>query len=451
MSEPLKLLKNATICIGFQKRPETVNILYTDKIVAISEQRIYRPDISEAIDLHQKILVPGCIDTNVHSYKGKAPGFPELIAETRAAAVGGITTFCDTPEADDTVVNSVKKLKAKLDIFADKSFIDFALWGGIRGNDIPLDKDSLANLFRAGIVGFYTSTYSENPDFLPLSYLAINDIISSFPNALLAILAEDAVVVNKRISGMNTKKRDTIEGYVHNHPAEAERLAVETILNLSPNALLHFFSLSSADTVTMLIEAKKAKRDISFDTTPHYAMLTKSDFKKFDGYLKTCPPVRNDSDRDSLADALKRGKFDWISSGHTGYPAKQFGKHTFHGIPGMQIMVPLIFSEMYFRQNLPLGLMVELTSTAAAKRLGLYPEKGSLKIGTDADFTVIDSGNTTKIDESFFISKAKMTPFNGKELSCRIDRTILRGQTLYSAEDGLVTTENIGQWVRAKH
>jgi dihydroorotase-like cyclic amidohydrolase len=120
----------------------------------------------------------------------------------------------------------------------------------------------------------------------------------------------------------------------------------------------------------------------------------------------------------------------------------------YNGIPGTELMITYLFSEFYLNEKVDLISMIKLTSENAAKRYGLYPEKGSLKIGTDADFTIIDLNKPYLVDETHLHSKGKYSPFDKTEFSCSIAKTVVRGNIVFDAEKGILQKPGYGKFIR---
>ena len=213
---------------------------------------------------------------------------------------------------------------------------------------------------------------------------------------------------------------------------------------------IHFVHISSKKTTNLIM---KSKNDISFETCPHYLQFTSNDFPLLKGKLKTAPPVKFDEDRTFLRDLVKNGSIDFITTDHAGCDweteknISDFSK-VYNGIPGCELMIPYLFSEFYLKEKVDLKTMIKLTSENAAKRYGLFPQKGSLQIGTDADFTVIDLTKSFVVDEKEIHSKGKYSPFHDQEFGCSIYSTIVRGEIVYNNVDGISVKPGFGKFLR---
>ena len=445
------LIKNALVSTGNNNETKLVNILFDEKIKQISEESI-NANVTETIDLQGKILIPGCIDAHVHF---NDPGFThheDFTSGTTAAAYGGITTVIDMPCTSIPPVTNKKNLHTKLDVIEKKAVVDFALWGGIRSNDFPLSEKMILELWQEGIVGFKLYTISGMDTFTAISYKDIKKISRSFPDLLFAFHAEDEEIIKKAVTEFSSAELAKLETYVHTRPVAAEFGAVRKILKITKNNHLHFVHISSRKASELILKAKK-KMDVTFETCPHFLQFTADDFPELKGRLKTAPPVKFEEDKQFLRSCIKNGSVDFITTDHAGCDWKtekeldDFSK-VYSGIPATELMIPYLFSEFYLKEKVPLATMIKLTSKNQAKRYGLFPKKGSLQIGTDADFTVIDLQRSFQVDESKLHSLGKYSPFNSSTFNCSIDKTIVRGKVIFDYQKGLLQKPDWGKFIR---
>jgi allantoinase len=445
------LIKNALVSAGNNNETKLVNILFDEKIKQISEESI-SVEVTEAIDLQSKLLIPGCIDAHVHFNDPGYTHHEDFTSGTTAAAYGGITTVIDMPCTSIPPVTNKKNLHIKLDVIEKKAVVDFALWGGIRSNDFPLSKKKILELWDEGIVGFKLYTISGMDTFSAISYKDIEKIFRSFPDLLFAFHAEDEEIIKNAVTGFSLEELAKLESYVYARPVAAEYTAVLEILKIAKNNHVHFVHISSKKAAELIWKAKK-KMDVTFETCPHFLQFTADDFPELKGRLKTAPSVKFEEDKLFLRSCLKNGLVDFITTDHAGCDWKtekeldDFSK-VYSGIPATELMIPYLFSEFHLKEKVPLATMIKLTSKNQARRYGLFPNKGSLQIGTDADFTVIDLKKTFQVDESKLHSLGKYSPFNGSTFNCSIDKTIVRGKVVFDAKKGLLQKPGWAKFIR---
>lgn len=450
----MKLIKNALISTENGNETKLVSILFNDKILEISENPVFHKG-ADIIDLQGKLLIPGCIDAHVHF---NDPGFnhrEDFLSGTTAAAYGGITTVIDMPCTSIPPVTNKANLHKKLKAIKSKTLIDFALWGGIRRNDFPLDKKMILKLWNESVIGFKLYTISGMETFEALSYNNIETVLSELPGLLFGIHAEDENIINNAIKSLSDEELKSPENHVKIRPVEAEIEAVGNILDIIKiDNKIHFVHISSKRAAEM-ISAKKEYLDVTFETCPHFLQFTCKDLPKLKGRIKTFPTVKFEEDKKFLRSCLKEGKVDFITTDHAGCDYKKekefedFSK-VYNGIPGVELMIPYLFSEFYLNENVSLETMLKLTSENAAKRFGLYPEKGSLKIGTDADFTVIDIRKPFKVNEKKLHSLGKYSPFHEETFYCSVDKTIVRGEIVFDSNSGIMQKPGYGRWIKRK-
>lgn len=445
----MKLIKNANIYEDHQ----LYDILFDTTIQKI-EPSPMQEKADEIWDIEGKLLLPGCIDAHVHF---NDPGYNHhetFTTGTKAAAYGGITTIIDMPCTSIPPVTSVKNLKEKLEVIQTKAYIDFALWGGIRRNDFPLNADEINNFWKAGIVGFKIYTVSGMNSFAALSYQDIQSVLQAFPDLLFGFHAEDAHIINYSEQQLTASESMLPENYLRFRPITAEITAVKKIIEIADKNHIHFVHISSKEAAEFILK-QKHNIDITFETCPHYLQFTATDFPKLKGKLKTAPPVKNEEDREFLRNILKTGKIDFITTDHAGCNwqneknLKDFSK-VYNGIPGTQLMIPYLFSEFYLKEKTPLKKMIELTSENAAKRFGLFPQKGSMLIGTDADFTILDLQKPFTVNESALQCIGKYSPFHEEKFDCSVEMTFVRGNPVYNNLQGMLQEAGYGKWIKRK-
>jgi len=447
----MKLIKNALIYNKKSGKETLADILYDTKIRKIGE--IDPTEANEIIDLAGKLLVPGCIDAHVHF---NDPGFTHhetFETGSRAAITGGITTIVDMPCTSLPAVTSKENLFKKLEVVAPKALVDYAFWGGIPGNDFPLNPIKVLDLWQEGVVGFKMYTISGMDSYRAVSYDNVAEAFKKVPEVLFAFHAEDAEVIEKALNRYSDEEQTKPETYVHTRPVEAEDVAVSNILAQNHNNHIHFVHISSRAAAEKILTLWEDGADVSFETCPQYLQFTSNDFPTLRGRLKTAPPVKFEEDRAFLRETVKSGRVDFITTDHAGSDwatekaLEDFSK-VYNGIPGTQLLVPYLFSEFYQKEKVELGTMIKLISENPAKRYGFYPNKGSLNIGTDADFTIIDLEKEMIVDEQKLESIGKYSPFHEMTFGCTIAKTIIRGEEVFNYEKGILVEPGFGKWIK---
>jgi dihydroorotase-like cyclic amidohydrolase len=193
--------------------------------------------------------------------------------------------------------------------------------------------------------------------------------------------------------------------------------------------------------------------DATTETCPQYLVFTTEDFKKLGSVLKIAPPLRKEEDREELWRGLKDGSIDFICTDHAAgkYPEEKSSPNiwkNYAGIPGTQLAVPTMLHYGYHQGRLTLGEIQKLMAENIAKRYGLYPQKGMIKVGSDADFTIVDLDKKWVVEPSKLESKGKYSPLAGKELKGQISMTVVRGEIVYREDEGVIGKKGYGQFVK---
>ncbi|MBU1080106.1 MAG: amidohydrolase family protein, partial [Spirochaetes bacterium] len=175
----------------------------------------------------------------------------------------------------------------------------------------------------------------------------------------------------------------------------------------------------------------------SCETCPHYLAFSRDDFADKGSSLKTAPPVKSAGQADRLWRQLDEGAIVYVASDHA--PAQAEEKRTgsvwtdYGGIPGTGTLFPYLYSEGYRAGRLRLRSFLRATSGGAAARFGLSGRKGALRVGMDADIVVVDPEGAYEVRGAELLSKGTITPFEGMRLDGSIERTLVRGRTVWDA------------------
>jgi len=413
------------------------------------------------IDAKGNIVFPGFIDPHVHF---DDPGFTEredFETGTRSAAAGGITTIIDMPCTSIPPVTNGKNFDYKMNIVKTKAYVDFAFWGGVTPGQVESGehKKSLKELKDRGIIGvkFYTISGMELYPRMP-----VPDMDKAFRAAkeldlVCAIHAEDYYLVDYYSHLMQEMGREDPESWSEGRTYEAEPEAIWSVVGITEKVgnKLHIVHLTTKEGLNVIRWAKSYGVDATTETCPQYLIFTAEDFKKMGSILKIAPPLRKEEDREELWKGLKDGSIDFICTDHAAgkYPEEKSESNiwkNYAGIPGTQLAVPTMLHYGYHQGRLTLGEIQKLMSENIAKRYGLYPQKGIIKVGGDADFTIVDLDKKWVVEPSKLESKGKYSPLTGKELTGQIYMTIVRGEVVYKENKGIVGTKGYGKLIKTK-
>ena len=453
-------IKNARIIENEQLKKVTIYI-EKGKIKDITPGDEALLPAEKEIDVKGNIVFPGFIDPHVHF---DDPGFTEredFETGTRSAAAGGITTIIDMPCTSIPPVTNGRNFDYKLNIVKPKAYVDFTFWGGVTPEQVESGecKESLKELKDRGIVGvkFYTISGME---LYPR--MSVPDMDKAFRlmkelNLVCAIHAEDYYLVDYYSHLMQEMGREDPESWSEGRTYEAEPEAIWSVVGITEKVgnKLHIVHLSTKEGLNIIRWAKSHGVDATTETCPQYLVFTTEDFKKRGSVLKIAPPLRQEEDREELWKGLKDGSIDFICTDHAAgkYPEEKSDPNiwkNYAGIPGIQLLVSSILYYGFHKGRLSLAEIQKLMSENAAKRYGLYPQKGTVQIGSDADFSVVDLNKEWTVEPSRLESKGKYSPFTGNRLKGKIYMTIIRGEIVYREDEGVIGKRGYGQFVKNK-
>jgi dihydroorotase-like cyclic amidohydrolase len=244
---------------------------------------------------------------------------------------------------------------------------------------------------------------------------------------------------------------DRPHDYYRSRPETAEVLAVLAAVELAreTGADLHVVHVGTARAAEIA-----GQSSTTCETAPHYLAFDLDDFERLGAPLKVAPSIKSAGNRDRLWALLADGTIDFCASDHAPCPAREKDTGSiwtdYGGIPGTGTMLPYLVSEGYLKGRLSLKRLLEVVAEGAARRYGLFDRKGSIAAGKDADLVLIDPQQAWTVRGAEFLSKGKITPFEGMNLRGRVIKTLLRGRVIYDAEQGIVAPPGYGQMVRRR-
>lgn len=458
------LVKNGSIVTGKEITKGNICVL-NGKIAAITMPDV-ESEAKEVVDAEGKYVYSGFIDTHVHSRDGGQTQKEDFFHSTMSAAYGGITTILEMPNAVPAVVDkeSFERQKENLE---SKACIDFGMWGLCVGKE---NNDKLEELAKEGVVGFkFFWGYSIRKSDYSLVYSPSSmgdDIIPPFGDGeiyeifqkvqetgkLIAIHAENASMIKSFTEQVNPADyKNEYEALLATRPSVTEETTIKTAISFSraTNAHLHILHVSSKEGVELIREAKAKGYHVTGESCPHYLTLTNGDFDRVGKMMKGYPPVRYQADQDAMWTGLKDGTLSFVCSDHAPHRKEDKQGSIFDipaGMCAVETMVPLIANEVNNGKISKQELAVILSENPA-KQYCLYPQKGSLEIGTDADITIMDFNQEKTIHADDLHSVSKVTAYDGFKVGAVPVCTIVRGNVL--VKDGVMSEDKkIGKFIR---
>ncbi|MCX8094729.1 MAG: dihydroorotase family protein [Caldisericia bacterium] len=431
-------------------------LIEKEKIIGVGK---FSTENKEIIDATGFLILPGGIDTHVHF---EDPGFTyrdDFETCSKAAISSGITTVIDMPDTSIPQIKNVESLNKKLNAIKNKSLVDYALYGGITGDIIRNKKfKDIEDLYSEGIVGFKIYGYTSSPYFEQISYGEMYELFKFFKkeDLLFTLHAEDYSIINHFME-LAKKEKNLSEGerWILARPylAEVISILVSSRLIKDTNLRLNITHISTSEGVKIVNQRKNEGVKITCETTPHHLLLTQDDLIKNPKLVKTSPPVRCYENKELMWKFLSEGMIDGVCSDHfSGEWEKEKNKDDIFevaaGISGIDTIFPLIFSEGVMKGRITLKKFVDVMSENPAKIFKLYPRKGKIDIGFDADLVLIDKNRVWEIKGEKFYSKGKYTPFEGWKIYGKVVKTILRGEIVYDEHKGFLVDSGFGKFIK---
>ncbi len=453
------LIRNGLAALPGQDAPVQVDIrVEGERFAAIGPGLRPLPG-EEVLDAAGLLVLPGGVDAHVHF---DTPGFTDredFYHGSAEAARGGVTCVVDMPCTSLPPVVSAAALETKLAAVAPLALVDYGFYGGVHGGMASGDllEKAMAAL-APRVLGFKAYLLSGMDTFPRVDHETLGRAIrrAAELDRPLLLHAEDADYVGAATARVQAARRaqagaaatPTWDDYADSRPHEAENVAVAAAIALARGreAALHVVHVGSAWAAEALAAA-----GASCETCTHYLAFTRADFAARGAALKTAPPVKDAADRDRLWELLAGGQIAFVTSDHA--PARWEEKRTgsvwtdYGGIPGVGTRLPYLFSEGYLAGRLSLSRFVDAVAGAPARRFGLAHRKGSLAVGRDADFVLIDPAAATVLSGADLYSKGTDTPFDGLKLQGALRGTWLRGRRIYAAGTGIAVEGGYGQFI----
>lgn len=438
------------------------DIFVTDGVIAKFEPASGEPAPAgmQATDLHGLFVMPGGVDGHVHF---DDPGFTEredFSSGTMGAAAGGVTTIVDMPCTSLPPVTTPDNFRTKMKVVAPKAYVDFAFWGGTTPTFIESGtyRRLLPELKELGVVGLKVYTISGMQTYPRLDTRQMVMLFEAARdyNMLVAVHAEDYFLATYYTDKITREGRSDPLAYKDGRTYDAEPLAVSTVLALArrEHNRVHIVHLSTAAGVDLIQQAKGQGIDATAETCPHYLLLNREDFVRLGSLAKCTPPLRDRFDNDALWAGLLDGTIDYVTTDHAAgiYPREKVTDNIWNayaGMPGVQLRIPLMLTEACSVRGMNLYRFGEIMSTAPAKRLGLFPRKGILAVGSDADFACIDLNAPMTVRAQDLYAKNKYTPFEGRELRGAVKKTFVRGTQVYDSAGTFPAGPGYGTYIKA--
>lgn len=425
------IIKNGKIVNSVTTLPADIAIM-DGKIAAIAAS-FPEDEANEYLDAAGLYLIPGLVDPHVHMMD---PGYTEredFITGTAAAAMGGVTTVIEHHRTDPPTY-SAELFREKRDYLAERSHIDFCLMGGVTPDNIG----NLEAMWQAGAVAFKMFTCGLHAQAAMFS----GNLLESFQEierigARALIHCEDDGITQKSQELLLRAERHDYLSQYEWRSVLAERVAVRTVIEIAKasRARVTVAHVSSPDLLAEIRAAQEEGYPITAESCPHYFFLTLDDLLDKGPWVKFAPAVRDQETVSQMWRALNNNYISYLGSDHCPFPpeVKRAGEQDIwqapNGIPGVETGLKLMLTGVNEGKT-TLNKVVQVMSEQPAKLYGLFPQKGLIAVGADADLVLVDLQREEVITNDSIVSKCGWTPYDQKRIKGAPLTVILRGKVL---------------------
>ena len=430
--------------------------------VAISGEKIAAVETNlegkVIVDARDMFVIPGAIDPHVHLEMpvGATQSSDTWATGTIAAACGGTTTVLDfvEPGPDEPLLHA---LDARRMTAEGQAVIDYGLHMTITQADTRT-LNQIPNIIEAGCSSFKTYLTYEGFRLEDEQYLAVSEAVARY-GGLLLTHAENDAMIEYRTRQLLLQGNTGPQFHPLSRPAIAEAEAITRALALAEITGVHLYivHISTSEGAEALKRARQRGAAVYGETCPQYLLLTETEYQRpgFEAAKYVCsPPLRSARDCAHLWGLLANGDLDTVGTDHCPFNfdgQKDMGRESFDqipgGLPGIEARLPLIYNFGVQRDRLTLERWVDICCTAPARLFKLYPRKGSIIPGGDADIVVFDPSLEVTLSSSMLHEQVDYTPYEGMRVSGYPVVTISRGTIVYM-ERAFTGPEDHGQYLK---
>ncbi|MSO90623.1 MAG: allantoinase [Acetobacteraceae bacterium] len=453
MAEPFDRVILGDIVTTDRVLPRGYVALRGEVITAIGQGE--PPPASDTIDHRGKLVLPGLVDGHMHT--SSALGWAGIENASRSAAAGGVTTCCDMPYDVPAPVTNARLLEQKITVVNRSSHVDMALYGTILKTG---GVHAIPDLAASGISAFKLSTYEYDPVRFPrIDHPTMVEAFAEIAKTGLpvAIHNEDQELVERLTAEAKAAGRTDPIMHCRTRPALAESMADLEIFEIGrqTGAHVHIAHSSIARGFELAEMFRKAGGAGGFNATGEaciqYLCMTEEDVVRLGGKGKCNPPFRTKAEVELMWQSLIEDKVAYVSTDHAPWPIERkllpdiFACGA--GLTGLQSFAPLMFT-LLDERGLPPTMMARYCAERSAKLHGIWPKKGAIRVGSDADFVVLER-TEYQFDEAVIVDRPELrwSPYHGRTMRARVAASYLRGTCIWDGTQ-VLAKPGTGQFVK---
>lgn len=424
------------------------------KIAALKES--ISSESSQLLDATNRLVFPGIIDAHTHMEHGSGDDttVDDFERGSKAAACGGVTTFMDfiiqrdkrSIEESFALRNTSAKRKAVIDYSFHIALMD-------------VDERILEEIPQA--IANISSSFKLFMTYRKLGFMVSDDMLlrvmakAADQGGMIGVHGENDSIV-EYLQEKHIKENKTSPIYhAESRPNIAEAEAINRAIAFSKitDCPLYIFHLTTKESLHLVGRAREEGLQVFAETNPHYLLLNKESYTRPDGQnFIMSPPLRSREDCEALWNGIYTGHISVLSTDHCPYHKqhKIGGREDFRkvspGIPGIELLLPLTYSEGVAKGRISLEKMVDLLCYQPAATFGLTPAKGSISVGSHADLVLFDPEKRWSVDPKRLMMKSDYSPYEGFAITGRVEKTISRGRVVFDGQD-IVAEPGFGQYL----
>ena len=438
------LIKNGTVVT--EEKILTADVLIEDEKIKTVEKNLPATGVDEIIDAEGLYVLPGGIDVHTHLDLdvGATVSADDFYTGHVAAAFGGTTTHIDfaTPAKGETLRSAYEEWLGKAD---GKAVIDY----GFHMSVVEVNESILREMEQLPGWGITSiKVYMAYKNILQLTDEEIFRVmqVAARKNILAAVHAENGDVIDFNVKSLLRDGKTEPKYHALSRPPLLEAEATHRAIYIAnaAGANVYIVHVTAEMSLAQIVESRKRGLKVLAETCPHYLMLDDSylEFPDFEGAKYICsPPLRKKSDNEALWKGLSEEDLQIVSTDHCPFNfkgQKDLGKDAFNkipnGLPGLEERIPILFSEGVAKGKISLAQFVKLTATNPAKIFGLYPRKGVLKTGADADVYLLNPNAERTISVKTSHGNLDYNPYEGLKIKGKIEKVFRRGKLIVDGE-----------------